>query len=76
MDSLPGATGRGGSRPVSYARVKKDLVTLLKQDATAKQEQIVHMQARTGSWQMAHQSVKCLKCEQCFDVVIPDAIVA
>ena len=40
------------------------------------QEQIVHMQARTGFWQMAHQSVKCVRCEQYFDVMIPDAIVA
>jgi transcription elongation factor Elf1 len=40
------------------------------------QEQVVHMQAKTGFWQMAHQSVKCLKCEQYFDVMIPDAIVA
>jgi len=40
------------------------------------QEQVVHLQARTGFWQMAHQSVKCVKCEQNFDVMIPDAIVA
>jgi len=39
-------------------------------------EQIVHMRARTGCWQMAHQSVKCLTCGQYFDVMIPDAIVA
>jgi hypothetical protein len=41
-----------------------------------KQEQVVHMQARTGFWQMAHQSVKCLTCCQYFDVMIPDAIIA
>lgn len=40
------------------------------------QQQIVHMQARTGFWQMAHQSVKCVRCEKYFDVMIPDAIIA
>jgi ribosomal protein S27E len=40
------------------------------------QEQIVHMRARTGCWEMAHQSVKCLTCGQYFDVMIPDAIIA
>jgi hypothetical protein len=40
------------------------------------QEQTVHIHARTGFWQMAHQSVKCVKCEQNFDVMIPDAIIA
>jgi len=35
------------------------------------QEQIVHMQAKTGFWQMAHQSVKCVRCEKHFDVMIP-----
>jgi hypothetical protein len=40
------------------------------------QEQIVHMQAKTGFWQMAHQSVKCVRCEKYFKVMIPDAIVA
>jgi hypothetical protein len=38
--------------------------------------QVVHTQARTGIWQMAHQSVKCVKCELHFDVMIPDAIIA
>jgi transcription elongation factor Elf1 len=41
-----------------------------------RQEQVVHMRARTGSWQMAHQSVKCVKCGQYFDVMIPDVIIA
>jgi hypothetical protein len=40
------------------------------------QEQIVHMQAKTGFWQMAPQSVKCLRCQKDFDVMIPDAIIA
>ena len=40
------------------------------------QQQVVHMQAKTGFWQMAHQSVKCVRCEKNFEVMIPDAIVA
>jgi hypothetical protein len=39
------------------------------------QEQVVHVQSRTGFWSMAHQSVKCLKCERQFDVMVPDAII-
>jgi ribosomal protein S27E len=41
-----------------------------------RQEQIVHIKAQTGTWSMAHQKVKCLKCEQCFDVMITDVIIA
>jgi hypothetical protein len=40
------------------------------------QEQVVHIRARTGSWLMAHQSVRCVRCDQCFDVMISDAIIA
>lgn len=40
------------------------------------QEQVVHIRARTGSWSMAHQSVECVKCDQYFDVMISDAIIA
>ena len=40
------------------------------------QEQIVHMQAKTGFWQMAHQPIKCVRCEKYFEVMIPDAIIA
>jgi hypothetical protein len=40
------------------------------------QEQIVHMQAKTGFWQMAPQSVKYIRCQKHFDVMIPDAIIA
>jgi hypothetical protein len=39
------------------------------------QEQVVQMLARTGFWLMAHQSVKCLKCAQEFEVMVPDAII-
>jgi transcription elongation factor Elf1 len=40
------------------------------------QEQVVHIRARTGSWSMAHQSVKCLTCDRYFDVMISDVIMA
>ena len=39
------------------------------------QEQVVHTQARGGIWSMAHQFVKCLKCEQKFAVMVPDTII-
>jgi transcription elongation factor Elf1 len=39
------------------------------------QEQVVHTQAYGGIWSMAHQFVKCLKCEQEFAVMVPDAII-
>jgi transcription elongation factor Elf1 len=39
------------------------------------QEQVVHTQARGGIWSMAHQIIKCLKCEQEFEVTVPDAII-
>jgi transcription elongation factor Elf1 len=39
------------------------------------QEQLVHVQSCTGFWSKAHQWVKCLKCEQQFEVMVPDAII-
>jgi hypothetical protein len=41
-----------------------------------KQEQFVHIKAETGTWAMAHQKIKCVKCAQYFDVMIPDVIVS
>ncbi len=41
-----------------------------------KEEQVVYIKAQTGTRSMAHQKVKCLKCEQYFDVMIPDVIIA
>jgi transcription elongation factor Elf1 len=40
------------------------------------QEQVVLVHAHTGSWSMAHQSVKCFKCGQWFDVMVSDAILS
>jgi ribosomal protein S27E len=39
------------------------------------QEQVVQILARNGFWSKAHQSVKCLKCAQEFEVMVPDAII-
>ena len=40
-----------------------------------KQEQVVQILAQTGFWLRARQSVKCLKCGQEFEVMLPDAII-
>ena len=40
-----------------------------------KQEQVVQILARTGFWLRARQSVKCLKCNREFEVMLPDAII-
>ena len=58
------------------AQMKRSYIPMTVSCNHCKQEQVVHMQARTGAWEMAHQSVKCVKCDQCFDVMIPDAIIA
>jgi hypothetical protein len=39
------------------------------------QDQLVHVQARTGTWSTTHQSVECLRCGQHFEVMLPDAII-
>jgi ribosomal protein S27E len=38
-------------------------------------EQLVHVQAGTGTWSTAHQSVECVRCGQHFAVMLPDAII-
>ena len=40
-----------------------------------KQEQVVRILARSGFWLRVRQSVKCLKCGQGFEVMLPDAII-
>jgi hypothetical protein len=40
-----------------------------------KQEQVVQIVARSGFWLRVRQSVKCLKCGQEFEVMLPDAII-
>ena len=61
---------------MTQAQMKWAIIPITISCVHCKQEQVVHTQARTGFWQMAHQSVKCVKCEQYFDVMIPDAITA
>jgi hypothetical protein len=39
-----------------------------------KQEQVLQILARTGFWFRTRQFVKCLKCAQEFEVMLPDAI--
>jgi DNA-directed RNA polymerase subunit RPC12/RpoP len=40
-----------------------------------KQKQLVHILARTGFWLGGRQAVKCLRCGQEFDVMLPDSII-
>jgi hypothetical protein len=40
-----------------------------------KYEQVVQILARSGFWLRVPQSVKCLKCGQEFEVILPDAII-
>jgi hypothetical protein len=40
-----------------------------------KQEQVVQILARSGFWLRVRQSVKCLKCGQEFEVMLPDALI-
>jgi transcription elongation factor Elf1 len=61
---------------MTQAQMKRAIIPIPISCLHCQQEQVVHTQARTGFWQMAHQSVKCVKCEQYFDVMIPDAITA
>jgi transcription elongation factor Elf1 len=58
------------------AQMKRSHIPMTISCSHCQQEQVVHLQSQTGLWQMAHQSVKCLNCEQYFDVMIPDAIIA
>ena len=58
------------------AQTKRSYIPLTISCTLCNQEQIVHIKAQTGTWSTAHQKVKCVKCEQCFDVMLPDVIVA
>jgi hypothetical protein len=57
-------------------QMKRAIIPITISCVHCQQDQVVHTEARTGFWQMAHQSVKCVKCAQNFDVMIPDAIIA
>ena len=57
------------------AQLKRSYIPMTISCSRCKQEQVVHTQAHTGSWQMAHQSVRCVTCGQYFDVMLPDVII-
>ena len=40
-----------------------------------KTKQKVHVNARTGISQMGDQAIPCLKCDNHFDVMVPDKII-
>ena len=40
-----------------------------------KQEQDVHVRARTGAAQINPQDVRCLVCKKAFETMVPDRIV-
>jgi uncharacterized protein YjbI with pentapeptide repeats len=59
---------------MSQAQLKQPYTVVTVSCSHCQQEQVVHTQAR-GIWSLAHESVKCLKCEQEFQVTVSDAIV-
>ena len=56
-------------------QLKRDYVVMTVSCGNCQQEQLVHIQARTGACSTAHQSVECLRCGQHFEVMLPDAII-
>jgi ribosomal protein S27E len=58
---------------MSQAQLKQPYTVVTVSCSHCQQEQVVHTQARI--WSLAHESVKCLKCEQEFQVTVSDAIV-
>src|SRR5258708_9563891 len=59
---------------MTQAQMKRAISPITIYCVHCQQEQIVHMQARTGFLQMAHQSVKCVKCERPLDLITPHPI--
>jgi ribosomal protein S27E len=57
------------------AQMKRSYIAVAVSCGHCQEEQVVHVEARSGSWSMAHQSVKCLKCEKDFEVMVADAII-
>jgi ribosomal protein S27E len=57
------------------AQMKRSYFAMTVSCGHCQEEQVVPVQACTGSWSMAHQSVKCLKCEKDFEVMLADAII-
>jgi ribosomal protein S27E len=58
------------------AQLKHSYTVVTVSCSHCKQEQVVYILDRGGSWSMAHQSVRCLNCAQEFDVMVPDAIIS
>ena len=56
-------------------QLKLDYVVMTVSCGSCQQEQLVHVQAGTGTWSTAHQSVECVRCGQHFAVMLPDAII-
>jgi ribosomal protein S27E len=56
-------------------QLKLDYVVMTVSCGNCQQEQLVHVQARAGTWSTAHQSVECLRCGEYFEVILPDAII-
>ena len=53
---------------IPQPQLKQDYVVMIVSCGNCQQEQLVHVQARTGTWSTAHQSVECLTCGQHFEV--------
>lgn len=61
---------------MNQAQMKRSYVAVTVHCSHCQQAQVVHMQAGGGFWSTAHQWMKCLKCKQEFEVMLPDAIIA
>ena len=53
---------------IPQLQLKQDYVVKIVSCGNCQQEQLVHVQARTGTWSTARQSVECLPCGQHFEV--------
>jgi transcription elongation factor Elf1 len=60
---------------VSQVQLKQTSISVTVFCTHCRQEQRVHTRILTGNWSGALQWVKCLKCREYFDVVIPNAII-
>jgi ribosomal protein S27E len=56
-------------------QLKQNYIVMTVSCGNCQQDQLVYVQARTGTWSTAHQSVECLRCGQHFEVMLPDAII-
>jgi hypothetical protein len=56
------------------AQLKQPYTVVTVSCSHCQQEQVVHTQAR-GVWSLIHQSVRCLRRKQEFEVTVPGAII-